>query len=215
MNQVFTHASIHPQSVHVRCFQIQKLAGSPERAVLLVNPQWNDRGQIVSDFGFGPWKKKADDFLATFEKSYTLEEQRIGAPSSLSFQDGKRYSDGGVVRILRKFPAPQHVAFVMAVDGTHQAVGQFNSFPSYNQLDGAIKQGRESNLEIFNYAKDAKMPNPFAQSSLGSDASSADIEAMDKTSIRQALEKRGLPTSGGISALRDRLKLALDREMSE
>ncbi len=37
-------------------------------------------GQIISDFGFGPWKKAAMDFLDTFKPAYRLVEQRIGAP---------------------------------------------------------------------------------------------------------------------------------------
>jgi len=190
-----------------------------KRTIILLNPQWNDQGQVVSDFGFGPWKKRAEDFLATFETSFTLAEQRIGAPSSLSLQDGKRYSDGGVVRVLRKYPSP-HVAFVMAVDGASQAIGSFLEFPSYKELEVAIQEGREKNLEIFDYAKDAVMPNPFAQSNL--DASSASIndvgsllESMDKTAIRQALEKRGLPTSGTMATIRDRLRDAIENERPE
>lgn len=38
--------------------------------------------QVISDFGFGPWRKAADDFLATFEPSYALKEKRIGSPGA-------------------------------------------------------------------------------------------------------------------------------------
>jgi len=197
--------------------QLQRLAEEDDTTVILVNPQWKDSGAVVSDFGFGPWKKAADDFLNTFEKSYTLVEQRIGAPSSLSFQDGKRYSDGGVVRVLRRFPSP-HVAFVMAVDGASQAIGSFDkSFPTYNELDAAIKAGREASLQIFDYAKDAVMPNPFAQSKVDSADAAVEspaelVERMDKTAIRQALTARGLPTSGTMATIRDRLKIALESD---
>lgn len=84
-----------------RLKDIRELAKDEQRTVVLVNPQWNDKGvsvmtvltrtvkhavtpyaagQIVSDFGFGPWKKAAMDFLGTFTPSYRLVEQRIGAP---------------------------------------------------------------------------------------------------------------------------------------
>jgi hypothetical protein len=42
----------------------------------------------VSEFGIGPWRKANEDFLATFEKSYQLYEQRIGAPSSVDVATG-------------------------------------------------------------------------------------------------------------------------------
>ena len=46
---------------------------------LLVNPQWVESGQIISDFGIGPWKKRAMDVLETFESTYALTESRGGA----------------------------------------------------------------------------------------------------------------------------------------
>ena len=36
--------------------------------------------QVISDFGFGPWRKAADDFLATFQPTYVLKERRVGNP---------------------------------------------------------------------------------------------------------------------------------------
>ncbi|KAH9576653.1 hypothetical protein CY35_01G173900 [Sphagnum magellanicum] len=41
--------------------QVRSLASSDEsRPLLLVNPQWRLAGQVVSDFGFGPWRSMAD-----------------------------------------------------------------------------------------------------------------------------------------------------------
>lgn len=38
--------------------QIRSLASSDEnRPLLLINPQWRNSGQVVSDFGFGPWRR--------------------------------------------------------------------------------------------------------------------------------------------------------------
>lgn len=43
----------------------------------------------MSEFGIGPWRKANEDFLATFESSYQLYEQRIGAPSSVDVVTGE------------------------------------------------------------------------------------------------------------------------------
>lgn len=42
----------------------------------------------MSDLGVGPWRKANEEFLATFERSYQLYEQRIGAPSSVDIVTG-------------------------------------------------------------------------------------------------------------------------------
>jgi hypothetical protein len=52
------------------------------QVTLLVNPQWVESGQIISDFGIGPWKKRAMDFLDTFESTYALTESRVGAAAT-------------------------------------------------------------------------------------------------------------------------------------
>lgn len=62
--------------------QIRALAEKQGRLLLIVNAQWNESGQIVSDFGIGPWKARAYEFLDTFEPSYSLIEKRIGAPGT-------------------------------------------------------------------------------------------------------------------------------------
>mmetsp|Transcript_21527 Transcript_21527/g.32036 ORF Transcript_21527/g.32036 Transcript_21527/m.32036 type:complete len:382 (-) Transcript_21527:168-1313(-) len=195
--------------------QIEELA-EQDKPVILINPQWKNSGQIVSDFGFGPWKKKADNFLETFLDVYSLVEQRVGAPSSLSLTDGKRYSDGGVVRTLRSFP-DEYTTFVMAVDGASQEILRQNSMPDYGQISDAIAEGRKQNLEIFDYAKDAIMPNPFTTSSTSSaiPSNEVNVDSLDKTSIRQALEERGLPTSGTLVKIRERLRAALAAETEE
>lgn len=46
-------------------------------------------GLVVSEFGIGPWRKANEDFLATFECTYQLYEQRIGAPSSVDVVTGE------------------------------------------------------------------------------------------------------------------------------
>lgn len=45
-------------------------------------------GNLVSELGFGPWRKANEEFIATFKRSYQLYEQRIGAPSSVDVATG-------------------------------------------------------------------------------------------------------------------------------
>lgn len=59
--------------------QIRSIAESkPNRLVILVNPQWNEQGNIVSDFGLFPWEKKANtEFVETFSWAYAAQSLRI------------------------------------------------------------------------------------------------------------------------------------------
>ena len=51
--------------------QVEKLAAAKgRRAAMLINPQWSLTGQLISDFGFGPWKKAKEDLIATFTEVY-------------------------------------------------------------------------------------------------------------------------------------------------
>lgn len=45
---------------------------------VIVNPQWRDEGQIVSDFGFGSARQRAEAFLETFKLGYWHSESRVG-----------------------------------------------------------------------------------------------------------------------------------------
>lgn len=69
----------------VACVQVQDLAEARKKdgLVLLINPQWQG-GQAVSDFGFGPWKRRKEEFVATFQDVFFLKQFRI-------FGDNVRY----------------------------------------------------------------------------------------------------------------------------
>ncbi len=54
-----------------------------------MNPLWKTEGNLVSELGFGPWRAQNEAFIATFERSYQLYEQRIGAPSSVDVATGE------------------------------------------------------------------------------------------------------------------------------
>ena len=117
-------------------WQVKSLLKTDQtRPTFLVNPQWRSSGQVVSDFGFGPWKRQvldtfccnysivpvecvtlsyccfwctyfdrqAEEFLATFEPTYSLLELRIGEASNVVS------GSGGVVRLLKCFCEDWHV----------------------------------------------------------------------------------------------------------
>lgn len=43
---------------------------------LMINPQWQP-GNLVNDFGIGPWRKRSEDFVGSFEEVYCLKQMRI------------------------------------------------------------------------------------------------------------------------------------------
>lgn len=45
---------------------------SGKRLTVVVNPQWQLQGQVVSDFGIGRARKAAERFVAAFEDVYYL-----------------------------------------------------------------------------------------------------------------------------------------------
>jgi hypothetical protein len=128
---------------------LKKLAADPQIGTLIaVNPLWKTEGNLVSEFGLLPWDRKAnEEFVATLAPSYALYEQRIGAPSSVNLARGTRYETGAVVRVQRTHPGA-YAVHVMAADGASQAIGAFDSRPSYKQLDALIADARAAKLEV-------------------------------------------------------------------
>ena len=112
--------------------RIRELAdGNPDSTILLINPQWTTQGNIVSDFGFGFWRKRAEEVLAQFETTYCLFERRIGNNLGPNFMNGVR----GVVRLVRLFRRGWQV-HVMSSDigALRQPVVSFKGYPSYQDL---------------------------------------------------------------------------------
>ncbi|GLJ28600.1 hypothetical protein SUGI_0563590 [Cryptomeria japonica] len=182
--------------------QIKSLAkDSEKRPVLIVNPQWRSTGQVVSDFGFGPWKRQAEEFLASFEPVYVLLEQRVGEASNILS------GVGGVVRILRFYPSDWQI-YLMAWDGTSDLIGTTEKQPTYKELEKFVVEARKripwkAPPRMVGGSEPAPPPLPKSLSRLLSDE---EINEMDKISLRQALIARELPTSGKIETLKERLK---------
>jgi len=220
---------------------LAKLGDAHETQItLLMNPQWIESGQVVSDFGIGPWRKRAMDFLGTFENSYSLTESRIGAAAT---RDPARGGDfmgvGGVARIL-KTPRSAFQIFAMGQDGSSECVTSTSSEPSYDFLEKEVfikdeysllrrRSGAEAGpsletrLEMSAAAAATASTDGAASATDWSIASAAeiaaavradaigpaDVDGFSKTGIRTALDVLGLPTSGKLESVRERLREAL------
>lgn len=50
----------------------------PNRLVLIVNPQWTTKGQLVPDFGIFPWQRQAaTEVVSAFSDAYAVQNLRI------------------------------------------------------------------------------------------------------------------------------------------
>ncbi|KAI5073154.1 hypothetical protein GOP47_0011167 [Adiantum capillus-veneris] len=180
------------------------LQSEVKRPTLIVNPQWRSSGQIVSDFGFGPWKRQAEEFLNSFEPTYVLLEQRIGEASNVVAG-----SSGGVVRLLKCFPEDWHV-YLMAGDGTSDLIGRQAQQPTYQELERLVEEARKT----IPWKGSPRMlggsepPPPPLPKSLAKPLTEYEIKQMDKAELRRALMALKLPTSGRLEILQERLKEA-------
>ena len=215
---------------------LAKLGDANAAAVtLLVNPQWVESGQVISDFGIGPWRRRAEDFLRTFESTYSLTESRVGAAAT---RDPARGGDfmgvGGVGRILKTKTSAFQI-FAMGQDGSSECVCVVPSEPSYAFLEKEVFIKEEySLLRRRNGAEaggslEARLESSAAAAADGGTATDwtiastaeinaavradaigpADVDAFSKTGIRTALAALGLPTSGKVESMRERLREAL------
>ena len=216
---------------------LAKLGDANVAAVtLLVNPQWVESGQVISDFGIGPWRRRAEDFLRTFESTYSLTESRVGAAAT---RDPARGGDfmgvGGVGRILKTKTSAFQI-FAMGQDGSSECVCVVPSEPSYAFLEkevfikeeysllrrrngaeagGSLEARLESSAAAaaadggtatdWTIASTAEINAAVRADAIGP----ADVDAFSKTGIRTALAALGLPTSGKVESMRERLREAL------
>jgi hypothetical protein len=199
---------------------------------LLVNPQWNEAGQVVSDFGVGPWRRKAMDFLQTFESTYSLTEYRVGAAATRDPVRGGDYMGvGGVARVLKTHDSAWQT-FAMGADGSSECVRADATEPTYEYLEkdvftkfeyslagrrsGDTMDSLETRLESaateamsgtidWSIASTAEINAAVRADAITSD----DVAALSKAGLRTALGAMGLPTSGKLEAMRERLADAL------
>jgi len=99
-----------------------------DRLLLMVNPQWQG-GQLLSDLGVGPWKRRNEEFIATFEDTYVLKRLRIS---------------GDNVRLLRQYPGQWNI-FLTDLEGQDMCLGVQENEPSYKDLQRLLKDTPTSN----------------------------------------------------------------------
>jgi hypothetical protein len=45
--------------------------------VVVLNPQWQGEGQVISDFGFGRARRDAEDFVESFQPTFCFRNLRL------------------------------------------------------------------------------------------------------------------------------------------
>lgn len=99
-------------------------------SLLLVLPSSPPRALSAPPFTAGPWKRAAEDFLATFQPTYVLKEKRIGSPGTVDAATGTRFASGGVVRVLRCYPG-RYTNHAVAANGASQLMDATDAEPGY------------------------------------------------------------------------------------
>jgi hypothetical protein len=91
---------------------------SGNRLILVVNPQWQPQGQIVSDFGFGKNRRTAERYVASLDEIYSLRRIRVL---------------GDEVRVLRCYPSRWQVHYVRAA-GDMELISVEQEKPTYQRV---------------------------------------------------------------------------------
>mmetsp|Transcript_21078 Transcript_21078/g.66789 ORF Transcript_21078/g.66789 Transcript_21078/m.66789 type:complete len:252 (-) Transcript_21078:83-838(-) len=126
---------------------LKEISSDASKLVMIVNPQWQG-GQVVSDFGVGPWRKKNEEFVDGFEKVYVCKKFR---------------ACGEDVRLLRVYPGDWQV-MVGDEKGDSTCVALLKEAPSYPELEAILKarEGSVAAMDVldrlryeFNFVKDS------------------------------------------------------------
>lgn len=127
---------------------LKRLVADNEKGepIAIVNSQirTNDDGSnLISDLGFGPWKRKNEQFLAQFELAYWVSEQRI---------------EGETVRLLKAWPYPWQVYVLTDMDSNNtepDCIKTFEEKPSYKELKSLLvsREGSVAAMSIIDRVK--------------------------------------------------------------
>jgi hypothetical protein len=107
--------------------EVRRIAEArPDGLVLLVNPQWSESGNVVSDLGFLPWQRAANERLvASFAEAYALRQLRINSDD---------------VRLLYAHPGPWQVNLTRPdTPSQSECVARREQRPSYRDLEGVLR----------------------------------------------------------------------------
>jgi hypothetical protein len=101
---------------------------SGNRLMVVVNPQWQPQGQVVSDFGFGSTRRAAERYVASLDEVYYLRRIRVL---------------GDEVRVLRCYPSRWQVHYVRAAGDT-ELISIEQEKPTYQRVLDLLKSVRDS-----------------------------------------------------------------------
>lgn len=90
------------------------------QVVILVNPQWTTReSQVISDFGIGPWRQRAEDFLSQFTTAFSQVERRVS---------------GVTARVVRSYPE----RYVLIYEDAE--IASFEDEPTLAEIKSALAE---------------------------------------------------------------------------
>lgn len=113
--------------------KVQQLAepGSGRQLLLMFNPQWELKGNLVSDFGFGRRKEEALAFIDTYQSTYYLRQLRV---------------TGDDLRVLRAYPGQWQI-HVRTSSNQLKLLDTLDAQPEYKDLEAALKAWPESSSQ--------------------------------------------------------------------
>ncbi|KAI3428320.1 hypothetical protein D9Q98_006700 [Chlorella vulgaris] len=137
--------------------EVRKVADArKDGLVLIINPQWNN-GNVVSDLGFLPWQRKAnEELVAGFREAYILKQLRMNSDD---------------VRLLYSFPSPWQINLSRPNDPTKsECVAQREQRPSYKELE-ALMRGVDWSMSSKPLGERLQYEAAFLRKSLDSNSS--------------------------------------------
>ena len=129
---------------------LKSITKGAKRANIIINPQWSLDGNIINDFGLGPWRERNEKFVKQFEIAYSLKEQRI---------------QGETIRILKIFGDSWQVFVLNQQTGEIEALEPFAKKPLYQTLEQLL-QSREGSIASMNWVQRAQSEMSFNAESL-------------------------------------------------
>eukprot|EP01025_Chloroclados_australasicus_P004398 TRINITY_DN11077_c0_g1_i7.p1 TRINITY_DN11077_c0_g1~~TRINITY_DN11077_c0_g1_i7.p1 ORF type:complete len:285 (+),score=34.14 TRINITY_DN11077_c0_g1_i7:95-949(+) len=110
-----------------------------KKLMLFVNPQWQG-GQVVSDFGFGPWKKRNEEFVNQFEPTFVYKQIRIA---------------GDNVRILKCYPNKWQLHWIDPQTGKDECIAISDQQLAYKEMEEKLKglEGAKINMSLVDRLK--------------------------------------------------------------
>lgn len=122
-------AVVFPTAETIPSLQRIDNALSGERLNLVINPQWQLNGQVISDFGFGPQRQRSERFINSLEYVYYLQRIRIM---------------GDDVRVLRCYPGKWQVYWMGSGTNESKLLAVEQHKPPYDRLVELLKSDRDT-----------------------------------------------------------------------